>query len=307
VNELSALDGMLAPNRNFMHLEDEYSGFDGARVVVVPVPFDATTCYRPGTREGPQAIIDASRNLELYDPELGRSPYTAGIHTLRAVEPVMGNAQAMADRSERVTSELLDRGKFVVTLGGDHSVSIGVVRAFARRHPHMSVLQIDAHADLREEYEGNALSSATIMRRVLDVCPRTAQVGIRSLSEPEAQLVRERKLPMWLASDIHRQTARGRDEWIAEVVRSLGEEVYVTFDIDAFDPALVPGTGTPEPGGLGWYDVMDLLAAVASQRRVIGFDVVELSPLVEGHVSPVVAAKLAYKLIGMAVPGEGAR
>ncbi len=142
------------------------------------------------------------------------------------------------------------------------------------------------------------------MRRVLDVCPRTAQVGIRSLSEPEARLVEERHLPLWLASDIRRQTARGRDEWIADVVRSLADEVYITFDIDAFDPSLVPGTGTPEPGGLGWYEVMDLLAAVTAQRRVVGFDVVELSPLVEGHVSPVVAAKLVYKLIGMAVPDQ---
>jgi agmatinase len=295
---------MLAPSRSFMHLDDEYTALDTARVVVVPVPFDATTCYRPGTREGPQAIIDASRNLELYDPELRRSPYTVGIHTLRAIEPVMGNAQAMVERIERVTGELLDRGKYVVALGGDHSISIGVIRAFARRHPNMSVLQFDAHADLREEYEGNTLSSATIMRRVLDVCPRTAQVGIRSLSEPEAQLVQERQLPLWLASDIQRQTARERDEWISNVVRSLAAEVYVTFDIDAFDPSLVPGTGTPEPGGLGWYEVMDLLSTVTSQRRVVGFDVVELSPLVEGHVSPVVAAKLVYKLVGMAVPNS---
>ncbi|HEV8190823.1 MAG TPA: agmatinase [Ktedonobacterales bacterium] len=304
MNQLSALDGMLAPSRSFMHLDDEYTALDTARVVVVPVPFDATTCYRPGTREGPQAIIDASRNLELYDPELRRSPYTVGIHTLRAIEPVMGNAQAMVERIERVTGELLDRGKYVVALGGDHSISIGVIRAFARRHPNMSVLQFDAHADLREEYEGNTLSSATIMRRVLDVCPRTAQVGIRSLSEPEAQLVQERQLPLWLASDIQRQTARERDEWISNVVRSLAAEVYVTFDIDAFDPSLVPGTGTPEPGGLGWYEVMDLLSTVTSQRRVVGFDVVELSPLVEGHVSPVVAAKLVYKLVGMAVPNS---
>jgi N1-aminopropylagmatine ureohydrolase len=165
----------------------------------------------------------------------------------------------------------------------------------------MSVLQIDAHADLREEYEGTPLSSATIMRRVLDVCPRTAQVGIRSMSEPEAQLVGERKLPMWLASAIHAQTRQGRDEWIEQVVAALADEVYVTIDVDAFDPSLVPGTGTPEPGGLGWYEVIDLLAAVTAHRRVIGFDVVELSPLVEGHVSPVVAAKLVYKLIGMAV------
>lgn len=301
MDQLDRLSGALAPDRGFMHLDDESTAFADARVVVVPVPFDGTTCYRPGTREGPHAIIDASRNLELYDTELRRSPFAVGIHTLRAVTPVMGNAAGMVDRIEEVTAHLLDAGKFVVTLGGDHSTSIGVVRAFAKRHPGMSVLQIDAHADLREEYEGTPLSSATIMRRVLDVCPRTAQVGIRSMSEPEAELVEERKLPMWLASAIRAQTRQGRDEWIAQVVASLADEVYVTIDVDAFDPSLVPGTGTPEPGGLGWYEVIDLLAAVTAHRRVIGFDVVELSPLVEGHVSPVVAAKLVYKLIGMAL------
>ncbi len=296
------LSELLLPRRAFMHLDDADTAFETARVVVVPVPFDGTTCYRPGTREGPQAIIDASRNLELYDAELRRSPYRVGIHTLQAVEPVMGNAAGMVDRTEQVTGHLLDQNKFVVTLGGDHLTSIGVIRAFAKRHPGLSVLQIDAHADLREEYEGSPLSSATIMRRVLDVCPRTAQVGIRSLSEPEAQLVEERKLPMWLASDIHAQTLRGQRGWIDDVVAALGDEVYVTIDIDAFDPSLVPGTGTPEPGGLTWYDVIDLLTAVTARKRVVGADVVELSPLVEGHVSPVVGAKLVYKLIGLALP-----
>jgi agmatinase len=285
-----------------MHLDDEDTAFATARVVVVPVPFDGTTCYRPGTREGPQAIIDASRNLELYDPELRRAPYRVGIHTLRAVEIVQGNAEGMVQRVEQVTGALLDAGKFVVTLGGDHLTSIGAVRAFAQRFPGMTVLQLDAHADLREEYEGSALSSATIMRRVLEVCPRTAQVGIRSLSEPEARLAEERRLPMWLASDLHAETLRGQRGWVDEVLAALGDEVYVTVDVDVFDPALLPGTGTPEPGGLGWYDVLDLLAAVTRARRVVGCDVVELSPLVEGHVSPVVAAKLAYKLIGLCVP-----
>lgn len=294
------LDEALAPARGFMHLDAEYTEFDTARVVVVPVPFDGTTCYQPGTREGPRAIIDASRNLELYDAELRRSPYRVGIHTLRAVEIVNGDAEVMVRRTEVVTGALLDRGKFVVTLGGDHLTSIGVIRAFARRHPGMSVLQLDAHADLRDEYEGATFSAATIMRRTLDVCQRTAQVGIRSLSEPEAALVGQRKLPMWLAADIHARQARGDRGWIEEVAAALTDEVYVTFDIDAFDPSLVPGTGTPEPGGLGWYDAIDLLTAVAQRKTIIGCDVVELSPLLESHTSPVIAAKLVYKLIGLA-------
>src|SRR5262249_54893176 len=211
-----------------------------------------------------------------------------------------GDATAMVARIEGVTGHLLDAGKFVVTLGGDHLTSIGVVRAFVRRHAALSVLQIDAHTDLRDEYEGATLSGATIMRRVLDICPHTARVGMRSLREPEAHLIAERHLPVWLASAIATQRLRGQRDWIAEVVAALTDEVYITCDIDAFDPSLVPGTGTPEPGGLDWYDVMELLAAVTAARRVVGFDVVELSPLLESHVSPVVAAKLIYKLIGMA-------
>lgn len=302
MDDFAALAGALAPSRCFMHLDADHSAFETSRVVVLPVPFDGTTCYRPGTREGPQAIIDASRNLELYDAELRRSPYHVGIHTFPAVEVVMGNAAGMVERVELVTGHLLDYGKFVVTLGGDHLTSIGVVRAFARRHPQLSVLQIDAHADLRDEYEGTKLSAATVMRRVLDVCPRTAQVGIRSLSEPEARLVDERKLPMWLAEEIRQQSFMGRRDWIDQVVNSLTDEVYVTIDVDGFDPSLIPGTGTPEPGGLDWYEVIGLLEALTAHKRVVGFDVVELSPLVEGHVSPVVAAKVVYKLIGLAVP-----
>jgi agmatinase len=298
---LHALDAWLSPSRNFMHLEAEFADFATARAVVVPVPYDLSTTYRPGTREGPNAIIDASRNLELYDPELRRSPYRAGIHTLRPVEIVAGDAAAMVERMERVTSELLKRDKFVVTLGGDHSVSIGVIRAFAKHYPQLSVLQLDAHTDLRDEYEGSRLSGATIMRRTLEVVGHTAQVGIRSISEGEAELVAERKLPVWLASEIAAQAARAEREWIAEVVAALGDEVYVTIDVDAFDPSLVPGTGTPEPGGLDWYAVMDLLTTVSRRRHVVGFDVVELSPMLEGHVSPVIAAKVVYKLIGMAV------
>ncbi len=300
--DYTALDDALAPAIAFMHLDAHYTDYSTARVVITPVPFDGTTCYRPGAREGSQAIIAASRNLELYDAELRRSPYTVGIHTLRPVEIINGDAEAMVNRIEQVTGHLLDAGKFVVTLGGDHLTSIGVIRAFAQRHAGMSVLQLDAHADLRDEYEGARYSAATIMRRTLEVCPRTAQVGIRSLSEPEARLVEERKLPLWLASDIHAQNMRGRREWIEEVVGALSDEVYVTFDIDAFDPSLVPGTGTPEPGGLGWYDAIGLLSAVAQRKRIIGCDVVELSPLLDDHVSPVVAAKLVYKLIGLALP-----
>lgn len=295
------LDRLLLPERGFMHLDAKDTDFTRARVVVVPVPFDGTTCYQPGTREGPYAIIDASRNLELYDPELRRTPAEVGIHTLRAVEIVQGNAEAMVTRTEEVADLLLDQGKFLLTLGGDHLTPIGIIRAHAKRHPKMSVLQLDAHADLRDEYEGARYSAATIMRRVLDFCPNTAQVGIRSLSAPEAELAHERKLPMWLASDIHAHKRRGSDGWINQVVECLGDEVYITCDVDVLDPSLLPGTGTPEPGGLDWYDVMALLEAVTREKRLIGCDVVELAPTIEGHVSPVVAAKLAYKLIGYGV------
>lgn len=299
---IADLNALLEPARAFMHLDAADTDFGRARVVVVPVPFDGTTCYRPGTREGPQAIIDASRNLELYDAELRRSPYTAGIHTLRAVEIINGDAEAMVRRVEAVVGRLVDAGKWTLTLGGDHLVAIGAIRAHAVRFPGLSVLQFDAHADLRDEYEGARFSAATVMRRTLECCPSIIQVGIRSLSEPEARLVEERHIPQFLAAEIHDQVAAGRSEWIDAVLAALGDDVYITFDIDCFDPSLVPGTGTPEPGGLGWYDAMRLLAAVAARKHVVGADVVELSPLLEGHTSPVVAAKLAYKLIGFFVP-----
>jgi agmatinase len=206
----------------------------------------------------------------------------------------------MVERVEGVTQRLLDAGKWVLTLGGDHLVAIGAIRAHARRYRELSVLQLDAHADLRDEYEGAHYSAATVMRRTLEVCPSIAQVGIRSLSEPEARLVAEQGIAQHLAAEIHRQTATGRRAWIDEVVGALHDDVYVTFDIDCFDPSLVPGTGTPEPGGLGWYEAIELLSEVAARKRIVGADIVELSPLLEGHTSPVVAAKLAYKLIGLA-------
>jgi agmatinase len=301
MDDLNDLDTLLAPARVFMHLDAADAAYETARVVVVPVPFDGTTCYQPGTREGPRAIIDASRNLELYDTELGFAPYRVGIHTLREIEVINGDSEAMVNRVDRVTERLLDAGKWVLTLGGDHLVAIGAIRAHARRHPGLSVLQFDAHADLRDEYEGARYSAATVMRRTLEVCPRIAQVGIRSFSEPEAALVRERNIPQFLAATIHQRTASGSRDWIDAVLAALHDEVYITFDIDCFDPSLVPGTGTPEPGGLGWYDALEVIAAVAARRRIVGADVVELSPLLEGHVSPVVAAKLAYKLIAYAV------
>jgi agmatinase len=301
------LDDLLAPQRNFGHLAAEDSAFETSRVVVLPVPYDGTTCYRPGAREGPLAIIDASRNLELYDAELHRSLYRVGIHTSRAAEIINGDAAAMVARVEQITEHLLDAGKWVLTLGGDHLVAIGAIRAHAHRYPDLSVLQFDAHADLRESYEGVRDSAATVMRRTLEVCPNIAQVGIRSLSEPEAWFARDQHIPQWLAADIHEQTRTGQREWIDHVVDVLHERVYITFDVDCFDPSLMPGTGTPEPGGLGWYDALALLTAVATHRQIVGADVVELSPLLEGHVSPVVAAKLAYKLIGLAVPDPDRR
>ena len=295
------LDTLLAPARAFMHLDGADAAFERARVTVVPVPFDGTTCYQPGTRDGPWAIIDASRNLELYDTELGFAPYHAGIHTLRSVEIVNGDSEAMVNRVDQVTARLLDAGKWVLTLGGDHLVAIGAIRAHARHLPRLSVLQFDAHADLRDVYEGARYSAATVMRRTLDVCPSIAQVGIRSFSEEEAALIRERNIPQALAATVHQQRMTGSRDWIESTLAALHDDVYITFDVDCFDPSLMPGTGTPEPGGLGWYDALDLIAAVAAHKRIVGADVVELSPLLEAHVSPVVAAKLAYKLIAYAV------
>lgn len=261
---------------------------DRAAIVLVPVPFDLTTSYVKGSDRGPEALLAASPNLEFYDIETGTEVYLRGIHV---AQPVVADSSAeMVESSRRIVGGLLDRGQFPVVLGGEHTVSLGPVQAAAERYPRLSVLHLDAHGDRRAAYEGNPLSHACVMARVKEVVDRVVSAGIRSIAKSELESLRGDTV--FYAHEIE-----GSRDWTERAVAALGPDVYVTIDLDVFDPALMPSTGTPEPGGLGWYDVMRLLRAVAESRRVVGFDIVELSP-VPGNPGPdFVAAKLLYAFL----------
>ena len=297
---MTAPDWPTALPSNFGGLEDEHSALSGAQAVVLPVPYDFTTTYQGGTRQGPDAILAASRNMELWDEEIG-AIYKSGIHTLPALEPAAEGPAAMVDRVERAVEWILDQGKVPAILGGEHSITTGSVRAAARKHRGLSVLQIDAHADMRDEYLGTPYSHACVMRRVREIVP-AASVGIRSLSEEEAGTLERNPQPIWSV----RQFRALKGRW-DPILSALTDHVFVTFDLDGLDPSVLPATGTPEPGGLDWYEAVDLLRAVSERSRIVGFDVVELSPLA-GHVaSDFLAARLVYRLIGLAlarVPGR---
>jgi agmatinase len=285
------------PRTTFAAIPEDYARFERARVVILPVPYESTGSGRVGCREAPRAIIDASEEMELYDFDLECEPYRVGIHTLAEMMPHTGDPQAMVGRIEGVVGELLDGGKFVVTLGGEHTLTVGAVRAHKRRIANLSVLALDAHADLRQEYLGTPYNHACVLRRLLDDgCP-VVQVGLRSATREEHELVRERKLPFFSVS-AYRALADGP----REVVSGLSEDVYVTIDLDVFDPSQMAAVGTPEPGGLLWDEVADLLAAVASERQIVGFDVTELAPRLGPFANAQLAARLVYRLIGLAVP-----
>lgn len=278
---------------NFLGLSGKASAYESARFVVLPIPYDATTSYGVGTREGPRAIISASQQVELYDADLGRESHRAGVHTLDPLEPDARGPAEMLERIYQAALKPVRDGKFLLALGGEHSVSSALVRAVRRRHRKLSVLQIDAHADLRDSYQGSPFSHAAVMRRIYDLGTPAVGVGIRSYSREEARFVRDTRLPLLSARECQ---APG---WIERVLSHLSDEVYVTIDIDGFDPAYAPGTGTPEPGGLDWFQVTDLLAAVARHKRVVSADLVEVRPLPPAGVTEFLAARLAYRLIGL--------
>ncbi|MEN8145464.1 MAG: agmatinase [Gemmatimonadota bacterium] len=272
----------------FYDLPAEAADPDKSAAIILPVPYDLTSSWLKGAAGGPQAILDASRYVEAWDIETSSEPWRSGIAALEAIE-FDGPPEELATRVEAAVGRILAGSQLPIVLGGEHSVTIGAARAAARIFPRLSVLQIDAHADTRESYGGSSHNHACVMARVREVCP-IVQVGIRSADTDEIPgLTPER---VFWAADI----ARGSDSaWIEKAVGLLDRDVYVTIDLDAFDPSIVPATGTPEPGGLDWYQVTDLLAQVARDRNVVGFDVVELLP---GHPpSAFLAAKLIYRFL----------
>lgn len=278
--------------QNFLGLPERYTRLASSRYVVLPIPYDSTTSFQVGTRHGPSAIIRASQQVELFDDELEGEFYDAGVHTLDPLEPNMAGPEAMTEDIFRAAKPHARTDKFVLGLGGEHSVTAGLVRAVMTRHKRLSVLQIDAHLDLRDEYEGTRGSHACVMRRVLEGGASVVPVGIRNVSAEEHRFVKKSGLRVFSA----RECAQD-DDWIDEVLARLGDNVYITIDIDGLDPAHAPGTGTPEPGGLDWYQLLGLLRLVTAEKNVVGADIVEVMPIPGQAVTEFLAAKLGYKII----------
>jgi agmatinase len=282
--------------------EEEFSSFEQSRVLVWPISYEGTVSYGTGTGRGAEAIIDASRNMELYDEETDAEVYKLGIHTLEESPSVEPPARMMESLLER-GRELIATGKFLTMIGGEHSVTAPVIRAHAERYDNLSVLQIDAHADLRDEYDGTPHSHASIMARVTrDLRLPSVQCGIRSISAEEARSLDELPTRIFWAKDIV-----GRSDWWDAAVDGLTENVYLTIDIDGLDPSLVAQTGTPEPGGLGWYETIGLIRTLARKRRVVGMDLTEYSYVEGFEASAFLCAKLIYKSLAFIFESETSR
>jgi len=277
---------------NFGGLIPDRCLWDKARVVLIPVPYDLTSTYIAGSRRGPLAILEASTHLELFDEELNQETYRVGLHTLDSLEASASGPETMIALVEEYVHRVVRAKKFPVLLGGEHSITLGAARALKKKAPRLSFLQLDAHADLRDSYEGTPFSHACIGRRLAELGP-LVQAGIRSLTREENLYLSKGPVKTFFWHLLE-ETPR----WEEEVLSSLSEEVYVTIDLDVLDPAVMPATGTPEPGGLTWKSLTALLRRVARERKVVGFDVVELTPI-PGLIAPdFLAAKLIYRFLG---------
>jgi len=273
---------------SYLELLPEYSNKERSKIVIIPVPYDGTSTWIKGSDKGPDALMDASANLELYDIETDSEVYKNGIFT----EDPIKESSSPEDMIESVYSKVtvnLKKNKFIVVIGGEHSVSIGAVKSFAEKYKDLNVLQLDAHADLRQEYNGSKNNHACVIARIREICP-IVQVGIRSMDVSEKKYIDNDKI--FFAEDL-----QGDDDWIDNVVTKLSRNVYLTLDLDVFDPSIMPSTGTPEPGGLLWYTVLKLLKKVIEKRNIVGFDVTELCPNENNRSPDFMAAKLIYKIL----------
>ena len=279
---------------NFADAEPVYSDYNKSKVVVLPVAFEGTVSYGKGTSSGPKAIIEASKNFEWWED--GKNIAHVGINTASEIREK--KVAAVLDKIYSVSKKFIADGKFVVMLGGEHSITPGLVKAYNEKFSNLSVLQIDAHSDLRDEYEFEKNSHACAMKRVMDLGVKVVQVGIRSTSEEEKENFNKNRANIFTAVEINR---KNNEAWVDDVIAKLTDNVYVTIDVDGFDPSIMPSTGTPEPGGLGWYQVLNLMKKISEKKKVIGFDVVELAPIAGLHAPDFMCAKLVYKLIGFFV------
>ncbi|WP_194850971.1 agmatinase [Nonlabens antarcticus] len=274
--------------KNYAGIEDEYAGLDKASIVLIPVPYDGTSTWQKGADKGPDAFLDASRNMELYDIETDTEVYQHGVFLANAVTE-NSSPEAMVDAVHAITKKYIKKNKFVTLFGGEHSISIGSIRAFNEMFENLSVLQIDAHADLRKEYDGSSCNHACAVYEASQTT-NLIQVGIRSMDSAELGINEDEKT--FYAHDMAQD-----DYWQEKATEALTDNVFITIDLDGFDPSICPSTGTPEPGGLFWYETLEFLKGVFEEKNVVGFDIVELCPNPNEKASDFLAAKLYYKML----------
>ncbi len=273
---------------HFGDIPAEYSSEKDSKIIILPIPYDGTSTWVKGSDKGPEALLDASANMELYDIETETEVYLKGIYTAPAITEDK-SPEAMVEAAEKETLKFLEQGKFVVTIGGEHSVSIGPIQAYAKKFKNLSVIQLDAHADLRDSYHGSKNNHACVMARAQDLCP-IVQVGIRSMDVGEKERA-DRSNIFWA------HQISDNDNWMDKAIDLLTDDVYLTIDLDGFDPSILPSTGTPEPGGLQWYPTLKFLKKLIERKNLVGFDVVELCPNPEEKSSDFLATKLLYKIL----------
>jgi agmatinase len=298
LNKTIFMDAVDFRPHNFLSLPPEFSELESSEFVVLPVPYEQTITFKAGTKEGPKAIIHASQEVETFDEELKQEPFKAGIHTLEEMEITAVGPEKMVEKVYKIAKELVDMNKRVVLLGGEHTVSIGLVKAESEKYKNLSVLQLDAHADLRDSYQESKYSHACTMRRIGEMAPFVG-VGMRNLSLEEHRFIQKKKIDLFFAKDLMKD-----ERWIDQVISKLSENVYLTMDLDFLDPSIMPSVGTPEPGGLLWNQALDLLKKVADDKNIVGFDCVELCPIPSLVAPDFLAAKLIYKIMGYMVSKE---
>ena len=286
----------LSQKSNFLGIEKEFSSYENSEIVIYSAPLENTVSYGTGTKNGPKEILKASHYVEFYDEENNRELcFEKGIATL----PInnfdkLNSKNAIAKIDENISSIIGDK-KFAVMLGGEHTVTLGSVLAHHNAYNNLSILQIDAHSDLRDSYEGSIYSHASVMKRIYEFNKNVVQVGVRAQCKEESELIKKAKIKTFYMRDI--RGVESQKKWQNEVLRSLSKNVYITFDVDGLDPSIIPATGTPEPGGLFWDETLDLIKLVGKKKNIVGFDIVELAPSKHHPASDFIAAKLLYKIL----------
>ncbi len=279
------------PEYNLFGLEGQT--YESSKVVVLPVPYDSTVSYRSGTREGPQAIINASRNIELYSHELGGDPSKIGIYTLNSMEPDVSSPENMIARIRKEVGMVLEDGKVPLLLGGEHTITLGALQALKERDEEMSIVHFDAHTDTRDELFGSRYMHATVMARAMEMFPDVFQVGIRSIDSAYAAKADKKKIIF-----AEQVSELGAEEVVSRIAKSTKRKIYLTFDYDALDSGEMPSVGTPEPGGMRFSEVTAILKGIADKKQLVGLDFVELCPTPYMHAPDYLAAKLIYIALG---------